>query len=137
MDLENAWTAVLIADQEIVGSPASLFVPGGTLLERDAFLLVTSARSAREATTLLARLLNRSPIAPALSSGPAAEERALRALVREQRDIGCLDPLGPAPIIELLLRSRGESLALRRIMWSISLGAPSSQRVSLPQEAMR
>lgn len=130
VDLENAWTAVLLAEQETSHHRASRFVDGGTLLPRDAFVLAADARSAREAGAVLVRLLRPSPIAPALSPGPGAEERALRALIREQRDIARLDPLGPAPIIELLLRSRGENLALRRIIWGITLGAPPHRRTS-------
>lgn len=128
VDLENLWTAVLLAEHETSHSPASLYVDGGGLLDRDAFLLAAGAQSPREATSVLVRILGTSPLAPAVSADPGAEARALRALTREQRDIARLDPLGPAPIIELLLRSRGEHLALRRIIWGIALGTPLSRR---------
>jgi vacuolar-type H+-ATPase subunit C/Vma6 len=103
-------------------------VDGGDLLKRDAFALAASARSRREATAILVRLVADTPLAAALAAEPDVEERALRALIREQRNIARLDPLGPAPIIELVLRSRGELLALRRIIWGLALGAPLARR---------
>ncbi|HSA54909.1 MAG TPA: V-type ATPase subunit [Gemmatimonadaceae bacterium] len=128
VDVENAWTALLLAGHEGAASPATLWVEGGTLLPRDAFVLATGSRSRREAATILTGLLGRSPLAPAITPEPGAEGRALRAWTREQRDIARLDPLGPAPIIALLLRSRGELLTLRRIIWGIALGAPAGRR---------
>jgi vacuolar-type H+-ATPase subunit C/Vma6 len=128
VDLENLWTAILLAEHGAETGAAALHVEGGDLLKRDAFVLAASAHSRREATAILIRLVADTPLAVALGSEPDLEERALRALVREQRGIARLDPLGPAPIIELVLRSRGELLALRRIIWGLALGAPLARR---------
>jgi vacuolar-type H+-ATPase subunit C/Vma6 len=128
IDLENIWTALLLAEYRSETPSAAMHVEGGSLLERDAFVLAAGAHSRREATAILVRLVADTPLAAALGPEPDVEERALRALTREQRNIARLDPLGPAPIIELVLRSRGELLALRRIIWGLALGAPLARR---------
>jgi vacuolar-type H+-ATPase subunit C/Vma6 len=124
IDLDNAWTALLIADHGSDVSPASLFVDGGEVLDRETFLLASTSRSRSEAAALLSAAARAAPLAAAMGTDAGVEDRVLRALIREQRDIARLDPLGPAPIIEFALKARAELSTLRRIIWGKSLGAP-------------
>ena len=107
--------------------PEVLYVPGGTLIAQDAFLLAATARSRREAAALLTALVRHSPLQVAVTSDPGVERRVLRALAREQRDIARLDPLGPAPIIEFVLRLRSDLQSLQQVIWGVALGAPAER----------
>jgi vacuolar-type H+-ATPase subunit C/Vma6 len=127
-DLENLYSALLLAEKGAEVAPEALFVEGGTLLPREALVIGAAARTRHEAAAVLLPLVRQSPLAPAVSSEPGGEERVLRALGREQRDIARLDPLGPAPIIEFMLRVRGETIALQRLLWSTAIGAPAERR---------
>ena len=123
-DAANCFTALLVAAHQSDTAPEVLFVDGGALLPRDRFLLVAQARSRTQAAALLAPLLRGTPLETLAGPEAGLEERLLRALIREQRDIARLDPLGPAPIIECVLRSRAECDALQRLAWGVALGAP-------------
>lgn len=127
VDLENIWTALLVVEQGAETPPEALYVPGGTAVARDAFRVAATSRSRREAAALLTALVRQTPLLPAVSSEPGAERRALRALAREQRDIARLDPLGPAPIIEYVLRLRGDLQTVQQDIWGLALGATVPQ----------
>ncbi len=53
------------------------------------------------------------------------EARALRARIAAERRAARLDPIGPAPILEFLMRLRAERGDLRRINWGIAEGLPT------------
>jgi vacuolar-type H+-ATPase subunit C/Vma6 len=129
IDLENLWTCLLLVDSRLTGTEAA-FIDGGALLPTDVLRTAVAARGRGEATSILLPRVAGTPLALALTTDRAPEERVLRALIREQHDIARLDPLGPAPIIEFCLRLRAEAIALRRILWGLALEVPAEQLVS-------
>jgi vacuolar-type H+-ATPase subunit C/Vma6 len=126
VDLENAWSVLLVEPPDTEQDEAALFVAGGERLSHDRF------RAAIELTVLAAR---RSALADALGGTPVGavfadatvplirvEERVLGAQIEEQRRAARLDPLGPAPILHYLLQLRAEAARLRRLVWRSTLG---------------
>lgn len=135
LDLANLWTALLIAEHGFDGPAGSLFIEGGTLIKRGALEQAAAAKNRSRAVDVLDRLVRQSPLAAATGRDENVEERIRRALTREQRGIARQQPLGTAAIIEYWLRLRGEAVAIRRIIWSIAAGAPSTARAFEPMEA--
>jgi vacuolar-type H+-ATPase subunit C/Vma6 len=127
IDLENLWASVLIAETRGAALGDALFAGGGALLTPDLLRTAAQARTRGEAVALLLPFVTDSPLAVALTTDRAPEERVLRALIREQHDIARLDPLGPAPIIEFCLRVRAELMVLRRVVWGVMLAAPAER----------
>lgn len=149
VDLENAWTALLspgslaepapAADAEPVpgeggpdGERGDLFLEGGATLDRAAFraVLKTSDRGRRR--QLLAEALAGTPLAgpfgdPGVSPADL-EARALDARVAEERRAARTDPLGPAPLLEYVLRLRRQVARLRRAVWGLEMEAPAALR---------
>lgn len=119
-DLANVQAALIGADFGMHPSAESCFAEGGTLVPREAFLEAVALGTRREAAMMLGPFLRASPLEAATGTDPYPEERILRALVREQRDIARLDPLGPAPIIEFVLRLRYTLLVVQRVVWSVA-----------------
>ena len=55
----------------------------------------------------------------------ALETRAVRARITAERRAARLDPIGPSPILECVMRLRAERADLRRINWGIAQGMPT------------
>jgi vacuolar-type H+-ATPase subunit C/Vma6 len=121
IDLENAWCAIV---REAQG-----FVEGGRRLSRERYTKIAS---------LDEEVDRRRQLADAFASGPlsrvfddveiplsALEARAARARISAARHASRLDPIGAAPILEVVMRMRAEWVDLRRINWGISQGVPT------------
>lgn len=131
IDLANARAALSGAEWGAHHATESLFVEGGLLVPREAFLEALVLSSRREAARMLAPFLRDSPLEAVVTHEPLPEERVLRALIREQRDIARLDPLGPAPIIEFVLRVRFTLRVLQRVMTNLAPAAPAAGLVAV------
>ncbi|MBI2963237.1 MAG: V-type ATPase subunit [Deltaproteobacteria bacterium] len=126
IDLENAWSALLLAAQGGDGSPGECFLSGGRRLDRKRFETIAAGKS--PAAALLCAAFVRTAFAEAFrSAGLSTLENAiLTAQIREQARAMLRDPVGPAPILLYTLRLRAETVDLRRIIWGIALGAPAT-----------
>ena len=127
IDVANAWAALALATQRADVAPADLFVPGGALITADN---LAEAVATRSCATLAAQTHARAPhsapdVALSPPAGVSAEDAVCDAMVRDARAAARRDPLGLAPVILLVLRTRAELQALHRIVWSIELGVPA------------
>lgn len=120
IDLENAWDVLLGA--------GGAHLEGGRRLgraRRDAIALEPDERvrwkelSRVFAVGALAAVFI-DPQAPLAS----LERRALRARIVELRRAARREPLGPAPILEVVMRLRAEQVSLRCIAWGLGQGLP-------------
>lgn len=128
IDLENAYTALVLAGggQEVTLEDA--FLPGGKRVSFAVFQAAAAAGNLEGAARTLAAAFAGTPMASAFErygGDPAKlEDAVLRIcisdLVRAAREA----PLGPAPLLAYALRQRAELLDLRRIIWGVALGAP-------------
>lgn len=121
IDLENAWEA-------LAGGAEGTFLPGGGCLTREQHRDIASAPEQSARRRQLTRVFAGGPLAGPFSN-PAlplasleAEAQAARA--RTMRGRARLDPLGAAPILEVVMRLRIERSNLRCINWGIALGLP-------------
>lgn len=144
VDLENAWTALLapaslLDDDARRGEDAAppveapnLHLAGGPALPAARFRSVLAAADRGRRRELLAQAFAGTPLAR-LFADPGVgtsglEARALDARVAEERSVGRRDPLGPAPLLEYVLRLRREVARLRRVAWGLEMGAPPPAR---------
>ncbi|MBI4519274.1 MAG: V-type ATPase subunit [Gemmatimonadetes bacterium] len=146
VDLDNAFTALLLRGPVADVEPDECFLPGGARLGRDRFVMATSAEDDAEAGRVLAAAFagtgyaslfrevgdqgaigDRAPRLTSLVGWPERlEDAALSVQISEALRMARRDPLGPAPLIAYMLRLRAEVRDLRRIVWGFALGAPSS-----------
>lgn len=126
VDLENAWSALVLAPSE---GPlaAAAFLDGGGALSRDDF---EDALAAPDRATCRARIADVLPgplatpfLDPAIPA-TRLEHAVLALAVREQERELRRAPLGPAPLLACLLRLRLEAQELRGALWARALGAP-------------
>lgn len=149
VDLENAWTALFAPGPTPAGPPdgdarggegeavapgeeAGLHLGGGSALPAGTFRDVTGTSDRARRRELLAEAFSGTPLGRAFAD-PAAgaaglEARALDARIAEERWHGRRDPLGPAPLLEYVLRLRREVRSLRRVAWGLEMGAPAGAR---------
>lgn len=131
IDLENAYTALVLAGDDRELPRADLFLPGGGRLTSAAFERAAAAPDAAAAAKRLAEVFAKpatsrlAEVFRRIAGDPGGiEDTALRAhirfLMQEQRRA----PLGPAPVLAYALRLRAQVLDLRRLIWGIALGAP-------------
>jgi len=134
IDLENAFAALVLAEQGQDVRPAEGYVHGGQRLSLRAFCTAASAGELREAGSVLAFTFAGTPFAEAFRALAAEraglEEEVLALQIQHAERAARRDPLGIAPVVAYSLRLRGESLDLRRIIWGVALGAPSGQLTS-------
>lgn len=137
VDRANAWTLLQAGRTEGERPAEELHLPGGTALPPGRFAEILAVEEADERRGLVASALGGREGA-LLSDSPAPAERVadrlLAADLRDARDRARRSPLGPWPFLRLVLRSRAEARDLRRLVWGVALGAPSSTLtpVSLP-----
>jgi vacuolar-type H+-ATPase subunit C/Vma6 len=127
VDLANSWSALLAATQGREGDPSGLFLDGGELVTRDAFMRAVTAPDAAAAAAALDEVVRHSPLEAVTSTVPAANDRVQRALMQEQQDLARREPLGLSPVITFWLRLHAEVEAVQRVIWSLALGAPAPQ----------
>jgi vacuolar-type H+-ATPase subunit C/Vma6 len=128
IDVENAYTALILASEGKDVTQKDAFLPGGERIAIRAFELAAGAASAADAGRELAQAFAQSPLArpferyagDLLELEDAVLRERIRHLVRATRT----EPLGPAPLLAYVLRVRAEMIDLRRIIWGVALGAP-------------
>jgi vacuolar-type H+-ATPase subunit C/Vma6 len=123
IDLENAWTLLLLGGSSDPAPAHEAFLPGGAQLGRARFERLAGERDDGErraglAKVFLAGALGRVFDDPAVP-GSALETRALRARLAALRRAARLAPLGWAPILAFATALRAEVADLRRIHWGI------------------
>jgi len=126
IDLENAWSAVSGRSED--------FVEGGHQLTRERHASIVGVADGRIRRRQLAEVFARSPLSAVFvnSQAPLAalETQALQARIVAERHAARLDPIGAAPILEVVMRMRAEWADLRRINWGIAQGLPTDAIVS-------
>lgn len=130
IDLRNARAAVTLAAEPQDQPVEAALLPGGRRVDRAHFVAAAQADGAAAAAALLAEALGSRTLAVVLrrhASEPGRLDDAILSwrIGRLARRIR-LDPLGPEPVIHFLLRLRRQVVALRRVVWSAALGAPSA-----------
>jgi len=136
IDLQNLWTARLLAEQRADAAADAMFVPGGALVTVDDLRYAVAARSVEALSARLAPRVARTPLAAAL--GPATDapdDAALAALIAEFRARARRAPLGLSLVIVYILRLRTEHRALLRTLWQLSLGVPRDLRLPVHEAA--
>lgn len=132
IDLENTWTLLLAGGSGDEGEAKSFYLEGGVRLDGPAFGEIFREPSAEERRRAAAHALRGSFAGPALGDAGLPLPRLPRAIhqarVREERRVGRLRPHTVAPLLEYLLRLRGEAMALRRVVWGLALGAGPERR---------
>lgn len=127
IDLENAYTAFVLAAEGKDVTPKDAFLPGGDHVTVEVFEVAAAADPAVAGRKLAAAFAD-TPLGPAFerhgNDAVQLEDAVLRIRVRELARATRLDPLGPAPLLAYALRLRAELLDLRRIIWGVALGAP-------------
>jgi vacuolar-type H+-ATPase subunit C/Vma6 len=132
IDLLNAESALVLAAGGAEVRPEEAFVPGGRSLDRAAFLDAAS-RERAEAAARIAVALRGSGFGRAFRPGSAgpSEAELLGIRIRAWHRRARRSPLGPAPVLEYLLRLRAQVLDLRALIWSNALGMPPELRRGL------
>ena len=117
---------------EALRKPASELTPREIVTELDRFIVgqnrakraVAVAMRNRMRRRQLARVFARSSMSAVFDDPEtplaALETRAVRARITAERRAARLDPIGPSPILECVMRLRAERADLRRINWGIA-----------------
>lgn len=128
IDIENGYTVLALSTEK---NPrlGEHWLPGGRALTMDHAERAAKAGERTAAGRLLAVAFQGSRLADAFADpegGPAGLELSvLAALIAELRALARTAPLSPAPLLSYALRLRAEVLDVRRLVWGISLGAPT------------
>lgn len=128
IDLENAYTAFVLAAEGKDVTPKDAFLPGGERLSLAAFEAAAAAGDVSAAVRTLGASFAGTPLAPVFARHGGEpvqlEDAALRIRIRRLVLAARTEPLGPAPLLAYALRLRAEILDLRRIIWGVALAAP-------------
>jgi len=118
IDLENVWAALQADDAH--------FLEGGARLSRDAFETVARKPGGSERRADIARVFATDPLGEIFADErvPQAALEGRSRLVRRRglERTARRDPLGPAALLELVMRLREEPARLRRIAWAVAQG---------------
>jgi hypothetical protein len=121
IDLENAWGAVV--------GQTDAYIDGGCRLSRERHATIARETDKRKRRGQLAIVFARSSMSSVFNDPDAPlavlETRALRARIAAERRASRIDPIGPSPILECVMRMRAERADLRRINWGIAAGLPA------------
>jgi vacuolar-type H+-ATPase subunit C/Vma6 len=128
IDIDNAYTAlVLCGEKDAV--LADHWLPGGRALTLPLAERAAATRDIAAASRLLARGFAGTRQAAVFANpgaNPAGLELAvLASLIAELAGLARTAPLSPAPLLAYALRLRAEALDIRRVIWGVSLGAPT------------
>lgn len=130
IDLVNAQAALELAGSPSDGVALALFIPGGKVLDRAAFLGAASAASRAAAAATLVRAFAGSTLAKLFARTPddpvRLEVDALVHTIAALRRRSRIDPLGSAPVQLFLARVDAQSRDIRRLAWGLELGVPTS-----------
>lgn len=131
IDAWNTSIVLLLAGTHHGVEREALFLPGGELLDRRAFLTAVQAERRSDAAEVLARAARRTFLESALASPDPSptevEDRILGLRIRRRQAEARAHPLSSAPVLAFVLRLRRESRAVRRAAWRayLSSGRPS------------
>jgi hypothetical protein len=121
IDLENAWDALVDGGGD--------FVEGGRRLTRERQAAISREATEPARRRELANVFSRSPFAPVFGDRDvplaALEGWATRVRIAEERRAARVEPLGAAPILEVVMLLRAERSDLRRINWGVDQGLPT------------
>ena len=130
IDLENVTQALVLARAEETATPAEWFLPGGTLLTLDEFTQALGMKVPAEAGRRLAKVFAGTPFAPAILEGAAdparLETEFLVLRIANLAERVRVAPLEPLTTLWVAFRIRAQVIDLQRIVWSVTLGAPSA-----------
>lgn len=132
IDAGNAQTAIVLAGEPRDLEPAEVFVDGGRSLSRGAFIAAAESDSRERALARLRTAARGSPMTawlPAVAADLIHLDRlfavaAMRRLTRAAR----VEPLGSAPVLQVLLRIDAQSRDLRALAWGAQFGTPAPLR---------
>jgi vacuolar-type H+-ATPase subunit C/Vma6 len=120
IDLENAAAAMVLRRQAIDVEPEECFLEGGRSIDRRRFVeAIRSEGISPLANTPFARHLASAGADPSTFELAVLRLRLRELLLRARRE-----PLSAAPLLAFLLRLRAQTLDLRHLIWTLSLGAP-------------
>jgi vacuolar-type H+-ATPase subunit C/Vma6 len=130
IDAMNASSVLLHFPERDEDIADSIFIDGGSQIDRDGFEEMMRNESFEQARRALLIRLQDSALGSAFREEAenlsTLEAAVLRAQIAEQRRLARLRPDGAAPTISFALELRAEVLDLRRIIWGVSLGAPQA-----------
>ena len=130
IDAMNASSVLLHFPERDEDIADSIFIDGGSQIDRDGFAEMMRNESFEQARRALLIRLQDSALGSAFREEAenlsTLEAAVLRAQIAEQRRLARLRPDGAAPTISFALELRAEVLDLRRIIWGVSLGAPQA-----------
>jgi vacuolar-type H+-ATPase subunit C/Vma6 len=133
IDLLNVEASLLLAGTEHELPLDEMFLPGGSRLSHALFRRAAAAAGASEAAATVGPAFAHSGFGGAIRAAErdlAGFDRALLAArIRIWRRRVLHDPLGPAPLLEYVLRLRAELLQLRDLVWTAVVGAPAAHRL--------
>jgi vacuolar-type H+-ATPase subunit C/Vma6 len=128
IDIENACTAVVLAEQGRDVAPRETFLPGGRALSLAAFLKAGAMGTAALAGREIATALGGTPVGAVFANLngdlTGLEEAILRARIHSLARAARRSPLGPAPLLAYALRLRAEVRDVQRIIWGVALRVP-------------
>jgi vacuolar-type H+-ATPase subunit C/Vma6 len=129
IDLVNAQTALQLAGAASDFAAPSLFVAGGSALDRHEFVAAATAASRAVAAATLARAFAGTTLARVFASAPddpcQLQVAALVDTIVALRTRSRANPLGSAPVQLFLARLDAQSTDVRRLAWGLELGVPS------------
>ncbi len=123
IDLDNAWSALLLAEQGGDLDPARFWVAGGMRLGRTAFEAAAAA-GVSAARARLAALFEGTRLGEAWRTEGDVERAVLEGLIAEVLRAARLNPLSAAVVVLFALRLRIECIRLWGAAWSIGLQVP-------------
>ena len=128
IDAANVLSARALAARAVEHDAESLFIDGGRLVSREAFVRLADTVDPRKARDQLRALLGGTTIAELaeepVDEGSTLDDRLLQASTAQIEHGMRLDPLGVWPVVWYLLRLRAEARDLSRVIWGVALGAP-------------
>jgi len=139
IDLQNAWSVLLVDAATAERAETRLFVSGGSLSARQFGALTRvpdePARRASLAAAFAGTVLG-AALADRRVPLMCLEERVLEGRLAEQRRAARLEPAGAAAVFVYLLSLRTEAIRLRRLAWRRSFeaspGAPATATGAAP-----
>ena len=128
IDAANVMSARALAARSVEHDAQSLFIEGGQLVAREAFVRLAQTVDPQRARDQLRALLGGTTLAE-LAEAPVDEssvldDRLLHTFVTAIEHGMRLDPLGLWPVVWYLLRLRAEGRDISRVIWGVALGAP-------------
>jgi vacuolar-type H+-ATPase subunit C/Vma6 len=132
IDLLNAEAGLMLAGGEPEIPAEEAFLEGGRVLTRDVFARAAGAAGPRDAWKVIGAAFRGTPLGTVFAAAalpPGFEAAVLSARIKHWHRRARSAPVGPAPVIEYLLRMRGQVLQLRALVWATAMGMPEAGRL--------